>query len=66
MAAKVKNASSKIDNIPIIFKFEIETFVPVINATNRHPIKLNKEHLLFFNKIRNPVEISVFAGLSTS
>lgn len=47
MAAKVKSASPKI-NIPIIFNIEIETFVPV-NA-NHHPIKLNKEHLLLFNK----------------
>lgn len=39
------------DSIPIIFEFTVETYVPVVNATNNNPIKLSEEYIIFFDKI---------------
>jgi len=51
---------NKMDNIPLISEFDVETYIPVINATNRYPIEASKEHILLFNKIRKYNIISTY------
>jgi len=48
------------DNIPLISEFDVETYIPVVNATNRYPIEASKEHILLFNKIRKYNIISTY------
>ncbi|KAM0735294.1 hypothetical protein ACS0PU_010442 [Formica fusca] len=47
------------DSIPLIFEFNIEDYILVINATNNNPIKTNKEHIFLFDKIRKYLYLCV-------
>ena len=47
---KITSANYKeMDSIPLLFEFNLKTYIPVVNNTNK-PVKLSK-HILLFGKI---------------
>jgi len=44
---------NKIENIPLVFQFNIENYVPVINANKDYPVKVGKGYIFLYKIIGN-------------
>jgi len=51
------------DSIPLLFEFNLKTYIPVVNNTNK-PVKLS-EHKLLFDKICKYLYLYYFINITS-